>query len=88
MSGMRDFSINKNAIDSLCLRCSETKDWDHVVKCRRTDGKRDVCSRKLRSKLVKTDDANEDSIKINKISSDISKCIKNETFFETNQEML
>ena len=50
--------------------------------------KKNAFLRKLRIKLEKSDDANdanEDSIKINKIVSDIRKFLNNETCFETNQ---
>ena len=30
--GIRDCAINENVIYSLYPRCSETEDWDHVVK--------------------------------------------------------
>ena len=43
---------------------------------------------KLRRKLEKADDENEDSIKTNKTSSDMRKFLNNETSFETNQETL
>ena len=47
-----------------------------------------MCLRKLRSKLEKSDDANEYSIKINKIVIDTSKFLNNDTSFEINQEIL
>ena len=66
MHGTRDCVINKNVIDSSCPRCSETEDWDHVVKCRCAEEKRDECLNKLRTKLMKSDDKKEDSSKIKK----------------------
>ena len=59
-----------------------------MVKCRCIEGKRDEYLTKLRFKLIKSNDTKEDLIKINKIVRDISKFIKNETSFETNQEFL
>ena len=54
--------------------------------------KRSACLSKLWRKLEKENDANKDSMKINKIVSDISKLLNNETSFETsfetNQEIL
>ena len=44
--------------------------------------------RKLRKKLVKAGDSSEDSLKMNKIASNIRFFLKNETSFETNQEVL
>ena len=44
--------------------------------------------RKLRIKLERSEDANEDSMTINKIVSEISELLNNETSFETNQESL
>ena len=59
-----------------------------MVKCRCIEGKRDEYLTKLRFKLIKSNDTKEDLIKINKIVRDISKFIKNETSFETNQIFL
>ena len=87
MRGTRDFAINKNVIDSSCQRCSEIECLDHTVKCRCTEGKRDVCLNKLRKSLAKADDAREDALKIDKIVNEISKCLKNEALSETNQEI-
>ena len=57
-----------------------------MAKCRQVEGKRDEFLTKLRIKLIKADDTNEDLIKVNKIVSDMSEFLKNETSFETNQE--
>ena len=59
-----------------------------MVKCRCAEGKRNEFLNKLGIKLTKVDDANEDLIKINKIVNDIRNFLKNETSFETNQEVL
>ena len=88
MHGMRDCTINKNVIDSSCLRHSEIEDWDHVVKCRCAEGKTHAFLNKARKALEKADDASEDVEKINNIVNDISAHLKNETLFETNQEIL
>ena len=57
-----------------------------MAKCRRVEGKRDELLTKSRIKLIKVDDTNEDLLKANKIVSDTSEFLKNETSFETNQE--
>ena len=48
--------------------------------------KRDEYLTKLKTKLMKGDDENEHSIKINEIVSKIRKFLKNDASFETNQE--
>lgn len=82
MNGTRDCAINEHVVDFSCPRFSETKDWNHIVKCRCTEEKRNACLSKLRRKLEKEDDTNEDFMKINKIVSDMSKLLNNETIFE------
>ena len=64
-------------IDSSCPRFSENEDWDHVMKCRYAEGKRDDHSAKLKTRLMKSDYKNEYLIKINKIVSDMSKFLIN-----------
>ena len=59
-----------------------------MVKFRCTKEKINSYLSKLRITLEKVDDANEGSIKINKIVSYIRKLLNNERRFETNQEML
>ena len=76
MYGTREFCTKENFLDSSFPRCSETEDWGHVAKCRYSEEKINVCLRNLRSKLERTDDANEDSIKMNKIVSNISEFLK------------
>ena len=59
------------------------KGLNYALEC--AEEKRDEYLKRLRIKLTKADDENEDLIKINKIVSVISKFLKNETSFETNQ---
>ena len=54
----------------------QTEDWDHVVKCRWVEGKRDEYFNKRRTKLMKEDDENADLIKLNNIVIDIRKFLK------------
>ena len=82
MNGTRYYAINENVVDSYCPRHIETEDWNHVVKFRCTEEKRNACLRKLRRKLENEEDANEDC----KIVNDIRFFFKkNETSFENNQ---
>ena len=63
MHGKSHCVINKKAIDSSCPRCSETEDWDHIVKFRCVERKKDECLTKLRIRLIKADDTDEYLIK-------------------------
>ena len=56
MHGARYFAINRNVMDLSYPRCSEPEDWDHVVKFRCAEGKRDEHLSKLKTKLMKADD--------------------------------
>ena len=75
MHGEIDCAINRNVMDSSCPRCSELACWDHFVKCRCVEGKRDECLSKLKTKFMKVDDENVDLIK-NKMVSDMIFFIK------------
>ena len=44
MHERKDCSINKNKVDSSCPRCREFEYWDHVVRCRCADEKRNEYS--------------------------------------------
>ena len=85
MHGTRDCTINEHAVDVSCTRCSETEDQNHVVKFRCIKERRNAYLSKLRLKLEKVDDANEDQIKTKKIVSDTRTFLNNETSFETTQ---
>ena len=39
--GTRYYAINENVTDSSCPRCSDTEDWDDMVKYRCNEGKRE-----------------------------------------------
>ena len=54
MQGKIYCAINKNVIDSSCPRCSETEDWDHVVKFRYVEGKIDEHLNKLNTHFFRT----------------------------------
>ena len=77
MHGTMDYDINRKVMNSSWPRCSENKDWDRALKYRLAEGKIDEYLTKLKTKLMKSDDKNEDLIKINKIVSDMSKFLKN-----------
>ena len=55
-----------------------------MVKYRHADEIRNACLSKLRRKLEKADDTNEDPMKIINVLSGISKLLNNETSFKTN----
>ena len=58
MRGTKDCTINEYVVDSHYPRYSETEDWNHVVKCRRIEERRNAYFSKLRRKLEKEDETN------------------------------
>ena len=68
--------LEKNGIESSCLRCSESKDWDHVANFRRAEGKRDEYLTKLIIKSAKADNASKDLTRTSKAAIHISEFLK------------
>ena len=67
MNGTRNCPINRNVMDSSCPRCNETEDWNHVMKCIHAEGQRDEYLTKLKNKIIKVDEKNEDLFKLKKL---------------------